>query len=70
MTCGIFGSPGLASSFSFTILLEQRTAVIMVTHDNKIFDRLDRIFSLRDGRIEVPSLLEEEQLLSVSSIGV
>lgn len=70
MTGGISGSPGLASSFSFTIPLQQRTAVIMVTHDNKIFDRLDLIFSSRDGRIEVPSLSEEEQLSSVSSIGV
>jgi putative ABC transport system ATP-binding protein len=31
---------------------EQRTAILVVTHDNKIFDRLDRIFQLRDGRID------------------
>lgn len=31
---------------------EQRTAILLVTHDNKIFDRLDRMFLLRDGRIE------------------
>jgi putative ABC transport system ATP-binding protein len=35
--------------------LEQQTAIIVVTHDDKIFDRLDRIFSLRDGRLEPPN---------------
>jgi len=34
---------------------EQRTAVIVVTHDEKIFNRFDHIFSLRDGALEVPS---------------
>ena len=34
------------------VAAEQETAIIVVTHDNKIFDRLDRIFSLRDGRLE------------------
>lgn len=32
---------------------EQRAAVIVVTHDDKIFSRFDRLVSLRDGRIEV-----------------
>jgi putative ABC transport system ATP-binding protein len=31
---------------------EQRAAVIVVTHDDKIFSRFDRLVSLRDGRIE------------------
>jgi len=31
---------------------EQDTAIIAVTHDEKIFDRFDRIFSLRDGRLD------------------
>ena len=31
---------------------EQDAAIIVVTHDEKIFDRLDRIFHLRDGRLE------------------
>lgn len=34
------------------VAVEQQTAIIIVTHDNKIFDRLDRIFRLRDGRLE------------------
>ncbi|MGG5887563.1 ABC transporter ATP-binding protein [Falsiroseomonas sp. HC035] len=31
---------------------ERRAAVLVVTHDEKIFDRFDRMVSLRDGRIE------------------
>lgn len=30
----------------------QSAAVLVVTHDEKIFDRFDRLVSLRDGRIE------------------
>jgi putative ABC transport system ATP-binding protein len=38
------------------VAVEQRTAVIVVTHDEKIFNRFDHIFSLRDGAMENPSL--------------
>ncbi len=31
---------------------EQRAAVLVVTHDEKIFSRFDRLVSLRDGRVE------------------
>ena len=31
---------------------DQGAAVLVVTHDEKIFDRFDRMVSLRDGRIE------------------
>jgi ABC-type siderophore export system fused ATPase/permease subunit len=31
---------------------EQDAAIIVVTHDEKIFDRFDRIVHLRDGRLE------------------
>jgi putative ABC transport system ATP-binding protein len=33
------------------LAIEQDTAVIAVTHDEKIFDRFDRIFQLRDGSL-------------------
>jgi putative ABC transport system ATP-binding protein len=36
------------------VAAERRTAVIVVTHDEKIFDRLDHIYSLRDGALEPP----------------
>ncbi|MCK6451573.1 MAG: ABC transporter ATP-binding protein [Alphaproteobacteria bacterium] len=31
---------------------EQDAAIVAVTHDEKIFDRFDRIFHLRDGRLD------------------
>ena len=31
---------------------DQQAAVLVVTHDESIFDRFDRLISLRDGRIE------------------
>lgn len=34
------------------VAIEHRAAVIVVTHDSKIFDRFDHIFSLRDGALE------------------
>jgi len=34
---------------------EQRAAILVVSHDEKIFDRFDHIFSLRDGRLEESS---------------
>ncbi len=36
------------------VAAEHRTAVIVVTHDQKIFDRFDHMFSLRDGALESP----------------
>jgi putative ABC transport system ATP-binding protein len=34
------------------VATEHQAAVIVVTHDHKIFDRFDHIFSLRDGALE------------------
>jgi putative ABC transport system ATP-binding protein len=36
------------------VAVERRTAVIVVTHDEKIFNRFDHIYSLRDGALEAP----------------
>jgi putative ABC transport system ATP-binding protein len=36
------------------VATERQTAVIVVTHDEKIFDRFDHIYALRDGAIEAP----------------
>jgi putative ABC transport system ATP-binding protein len=36
---------------------EQHSAVIVVTHDEKIFNRFDRIYTLRDGVIEAPQTI-------------
>jgi putative ABC transport system ATP-binding protein len=34
------------------LAVDQDAAVVAVTHDEKIFDRFDRIYMLRDGRLE------------------
>ncbi len=34
------------------LAVEQEAAIIAVTHDEKIFDQFDRIFMLRDGRLD------------------
>jgi putative ABC transport system ATP-binding protein len=36
------------------VAVEHRTAVIVVTHDEKIFSRFDHTFLLRDGALETP----------------
>ena len=36
------------------VATERRAAVIVVTHDEKIFNRFDHIHSLRDGALEAP----------------
>ena len=36
------------------VATERGTAVIVVTHDEKIFNRFDHIYSLRDGALEAP----------------
>ena len=34
------------------IAVDQQAAVLVVTHDETIFDRFDRLLQFRDGRIE------------------
>jgi putative ABC transport system ATP-binding protein len=43
---------GIVMDLLRTLAVEQQAAVIAVTHDEKICDRFDRIFRLRDGRLE------------------
>jgi len=43
---------GIVMDLMRKVAVEQDAAIIAVTHDEKIFDRFDRIFSLRDGRLE------------------
>jgi putative ABC transport system ATP-binding protein len=43
---------GIVMDLLRKVAVEQDAAIIAVTHDDKIFDRFDRIFSLRDGRLE------------------
>lgn len=44
---------GIVMDLLRKLAIEQRAAIIAVTHDEKIFDRFDRIFHLRDGRLDM-----------------
>ncbi|WP_024342161.1 ABC transporter ATP-binding protein [Bradyrhizobium japonicum] len=44
---------GIVMDLLRKVAVEQDAAIIAVTHDEKIFDRFDSIFSLRDGRLEM-----------------
>jgi putative ABC transport system ATP-binding protein len=45
---------GIVMDLLRKVAVERRTAVIVVTHDEKIFNRFDHIYSLRDGALEAP----------------
>lgn len=44
---------GIVMDLLRKVASEQDAAILAVTHDEKIFDRFDHIFGLRDGRLEV-----------------
>ena len=43
---------GIVMNLLRKVAIEQEAAILAVTHDEKIFDRFDRIFHLRDGRLD------------------
>jgi putative ABC transport system ATP-binding protein len=43
---------GIVMDLLRKLAVDQSAAVIAVTHDEKIFDRFDRMYLLRDGRLE------------------
>lgn len=43
---------GIVMDLLRKVAIEQQAAILAVTHDEKIFDRFDHIFHLRDGRLE------------------
>ncbi len=43
---------GIVMDLLRKLALERNAAIIAVTHDEKIFDRFDRIFHLRDGQLD------------------
>jgi putative ABC transport system ATP-binding protein len=42
---------GIVMDLLRKVAADQKAAIIAVTHDEKIFDRFDRIYHLRDGRL-------------------
>ena len=43
---------GIVMDLLRKVAIEHDAAIIAVTHDEKIFDRFDKIFNLRDGRLD------------------
>ena len=43
---------GIVMDLLRKVAAEQQAAILVVTHDEKVFDRFDRMFHLRDGRLE------------------
>ena len=43
---------GIVMDLLRKVAVEQQAAVVVVTHDEKIYDRLDHIFHLRDGLLD------------------
>lgn len=43
---------GIVMDLLRKVAVEQQAAILAVTHDEKIYDRFDHIFHLRDGRLE------------------
>jgi putative ABC transport system ATP-binding protein len=50
---------GIVMDLLRRLAVEQEAAIIAVTHDEKIFDRFDRIFQLRDGYLDTDGLMSE-----------
>lgn len=44
---------GIVMDLLRKVASEQEAAILVVTHDEKVFDRFDRIFMLRDGRLDI-----------------
>ena len=45
------GRAGIVMDLLRKVAVEQAAAVLVVTHDEKVLDRFDRMFHLRDGRL-------------------
>ncbi len=43
---------GIVMDLLRKVAVEQQAAIIAVTHDDKIFNRFDKIYNLRDGRLD------------------
>lgn len=57
---------GIVMDLLRKVAIDQKAAIIAVTHDEKIFDRFDRIFNLRDGRLEAdPAALDQRERMTL-----
>jgi len=49
---------GIVMDLLRKVAVDQDAAILAVTHDDKIFDRFDKIFQLRDGRLETEAAVD------------
>jgi putative ABC transport system ATP-binding protein len=62
---------GIVMDLLRRIALDQQAAILVVTHDESIFDRFDRILRLRDGRlVSIETLPTQKGRVSVGAISV
>ena len=54
------GRAGIVMDLLRKVAAEQDAAILAVTHDEKIYDRFDHIFHLRDGELEQETQQEEK----------
>ena len=52
---------GIVMDLLRKVASEQQAAIIAVTHDEKIFNRFDRIFNLRDGILDVDPPTDDQR---------
>ena len=53
---------GIVMDLLRKVAVDQNAAIIAVTHDDKIFDRFDHTYQLRDGRLETEAPVDHRKL--------
>jgi putative ABC transport system ATP-binding protein len=53
---------GIVMDLLRKVAVDQDAAIFAVTHDDKIFDRFDKIFQLRDGRLQTEAAVDLSHL--------
>jgi len=60
---------GIVMDLLRKVAVDQDAAILAVTHDDKIFDRFDKIFRLRDGRLETEAAVDLSHVSAVPRAG-
>jgi putative ABC transport system ATP-binding protein len=58
---------GIVMDLLRKVAVDQEAAILAVTHDDKIFDRFDKIFQLRDGRLQGETAVDLSHLSAAPS---
>jgi putative ABC transport system ATP-binding protein len=60
---------GIVMDLLRKVAVDQDAAILAVTHDDKIFDRFDKIFQLRAGRLEIEAAVDPGHFSTVPTAG-